>query len=458
MANQTLITDLCAILDSSNQLHTQPACIHINGQTISKVESCNSSQFESKLKFWKERYPKALVLKNKLVTPALINNHTHLAMSFFRGLTYKLQKMPENMVEQFFFQAEKKISYEDIKAFTRMGAYEALLSGTGYVWDHYYQPLACAEALSETGLQGSVAGTLQDIYGPGIQLSDKFLHQTLELQEDSGFKSAGIDATLGPHASDSVSEKLWQEIINLSKKYHLPIHFHLAQSQDEIKRHQKRNHQSPVEWLKKIGLFSSNLKIRAAHGIYLSTNDMQILKGKLTLIHCPYSAMIFAQPADFRDWDKIGIEWNIGTDCVASNDSMNVQKDLRLLHGWNNISKTLSSSEQQEPYMSRQLCLEKITTQGSHHIPGHPSGAIKAGFRANLAIWNTKHPSIWPAKEWTASVFSDANSSLEWMLVGGKKIGEPGQLLGSTLLNSNQYQKHLEEAEDRFYKLLERLG
>ena len=38
---------------------------------------------------------------------------------------------------------------DDIAAFTQIAALEALMSGTGFVWDHYYHGLAIAKTLSE---------------------------------------------------------------------------------------------------------------------------------------------------------------------------------------------------------------------------------------------------------------------------------------------------------------------
>jgi cytosine/adenosine deaminase-related metal-dependent hydrolase len=53
-------------------------------------------------------------------------------MSAFRGIG-GVAALSGNVVEDLFFQIESLVQPGDIRAFTRMGAYEALLSGTGVV-------------------------------------------------------------------------------------------------------------------------------------------------------------------------------------------------------------------------------------------------------------------------------------------------------------------------------------
>jgi hypothetical protein len=53
-------------------------------------------------------------------------------MSAFRGIG-GVAALSGNVVEDLFFHIESLVQPSDIRAFTRMGAYEALLSGTGVV-------------------------------------------------------------------------------------------------------------------------------------------------------------------------------------------------------------------------------------------------------------------------------------------------------------------------------------
>ncbi len=67
---------------------------------------------------------------DRLLTPAFVNAHTHLALGFLRGAAPP-EALRGNMVREFYFGIERNLEPEDVAAFTRMGAYESLLVGRG---------------------------------------------------------------------------------------------------------------------------------------------------------------------------------------------------------------------------------------------------------------------------------------------------------------------------------------
>ena len=93
---------------------------------------------------------------DRLITPAFVNAHSHLALGFLRGAAPP-SVLRGNMVRQFYFEIEERLEPGDVEAFARMGAFESLLHGVGLVWDHYYHGVSVARALVTTGLAGVVA-------------------------------------------------------------------------------------------------------------------------------------------------------------------------------------------------------------------------------------------------------------------------------------------------------------
>ena len=69
-------------------------------------------------------------------------------MNAMRGLG-QLNRMRGNVVEDLYFQIEEAMNAQDIRAFARMGAYDALLVGVGTVWDHYYGGLELAHGIGD---------------------------------------------------------------------------------------------------------------------------------------------------------------------------------------------------------------------------------------------------------------------------------------------------------------------
>ena len=121
-------------------------------------------------------------LGEALLTPAFVDAHTHLALVGLRGSVNAATS--GNVVEDLFFHVERQMDASDVRALTRVGAYEALLSGTATVWDHYYFGRAVLAGMTDAGLAGVVAPALQDVDGPGQHRWEDELSATVELAQD----------------------------------------------------------------------------------------------------------------------------------------------------------------------------------------------------------------------------------------------------------------------------------
>ena len=162
-ANRVLVTD-------KGHYAFRPALIEVHGSQIARVE-VEPQHIDSD----------AIRFNDKIIIPAFVNAHTHLPMSAFRGLSSVVQQ-EGNVVEDVYFQLESQLSDEDIRAFTRIGAYESLLQGVGFVWEHYYGGTALADGIHDAGLEGVVAPTLQDVHGPGTAILQAQLKATEALR------------------------------------------------------------------------------------------------------------------------------------------------------------------------------------------------------------------------------------------------------------------------------------
>ena len=135
----------------------EPAIIQIDGAHIKSIKTYPNAEQITATSHW---------YADDLITPGFVDSHTHLSLNFLRGRV-AAEQTSGNVVEDLFFKLEEKITAADVSAFARMGAYECLLSGTTFVWDHYYHADAVADAMIQVGLTGTVAATLQDLSGPG---------------------------------------------------------------------------------------------------------------------------------------------------------------------------------------------------------------------------------------------------------------------------------------------------
>ncbi|HZO14583.1 MAG TPA: amidohydrolase family protein, partial [Polyangiaceae bacterium] len=276
------------------RLVIEPACLELSGGHIASVHRIDAEHYlDRPPELALQRSATLIDYGDRLITPAFVNAHTHLALGFLRGADLRLAGNT-NMVEEFFFRIETALEPADVRAFVRMGAYESLLSGVGLVWDHYYRGIEVAAALMEVGLTGVVAPTLQDIAGPGMERWERELEATVRIDDSSPLRERGIFAALGPHATDTVSEGLFLRALELAEVRNLPMHTHLAQSIEEHARACERYGCSPVEWLERIGVLQRAPRGLWAHALFASRADLKRLdRARHNLVFCPYSQLVF---------------------------------------------------------------------------------------------------------------------------------------------------------------------
>ena len=169
---------------------------------------------------WKQGVSDLVVedLGNALVTPAFVNAHTHLCMLAFRGVG-GLASLEGNVVKDLYFRLEHNLEPEDVRAFTRLGAVEALLSGTGFVWEHYYFGNMLTEALQDVGLKWSN----QRPHYKTLMDREKIVQKThgqkrMTLLKNSTATQTWTGSSIGPHATDTVSDELWRKIATVAEE------------------------------------------------------------------------------------------------------------------------------------------------------------------------------------------------------------------------------------------------
>jgi 5-methylthioadenosine/S-adenosylhomocysteine deaminase len=460
-----------------------PARIQLSGALIERVERDPAADLGSRAAGRAStRETQEIDLGERLVTPAFVNAHTHLALSFMRGrdlpdgTTAKGSR--QNLVEDVYFKHESKLTPADIRAFSRMGAYESLLAGVGFVWDHYYGGHAVADALLDTGLSGVTAPTLQDLAGPGMHDSESALAATLSIAHDAKYTQRGVLAALGPHATDTVSPGLLRKVAELSASERLPVHLHVAQSYDELLRVEKREGRSPIALLSREGVLTEAPHVLLAHVLFAHEADLRTLNSaRHTLLYCPSSQLQFAFPAPAPLWSDLGLRWALGTDAGSSNDSMSIQHELRAAAGAASALTTgaiayarflerghmhdaeeawLQRKERVArylPHVTSAALLSRVWHEAGSMHPALQVGSIERGALANLAIWDLEHPAFWPGDDPLRSLaFGDTRQALYGLYVAGQAIGTPGDFARSVIA-SDAYREARSEAEARLRQL-----
>lgn len=467
MSRLSLHSMRCVLGDRPSALRIAPARVVVDGGWITAVEEGVDRPGEGDT-----------ALGGQLLAPAFVNAHTHLALHACRGLT-RPGDLRGNLVEDLFFAVESHLEPADVEAFARVAALECLLAGVGVVFDHYYHGEATARAARDLGLAAVVAPTLQDRGGPGAGGADAALEATVAL-DDAAWRSSGVVPAVGPHATDTVSPGLWRRALELARERGLVLHAHVAQSAAEATRSLEEHGIGPLAWLEREGLLAADVPQLLVHALFVDRGDLSRLDPAAHVLGAnPFSQMQFGFPAPVREWSAAGLDWFVGTDCGASNDSMDVQKELRLLSGqatwevtWSDERRSLhdvlgAGSVEAVERRRRALAdddlrdpprlLHRVWGGPGRWVPGLPCGTIAVGARAQLLVLDPDHPALWPGTDLLRGLaLGGIGPALTGVIAAGRWLGEPGR--PAACLEDPVVRDWIDEAGRRHRSLLGRAG
>lgn len=365
----------------------------------------------------------------KAVIPGLINTHTHVPMSLFRGIADDLDL--QDWLTKFIFPAEaKNVDEAFVRAGTRLGVAEMIRGGTTTYCDMYYFEDAIADETAKAGMRGVLGETVLDFPAPdnktwaaGLAYTERFIKKWQN--------HSLIVPAIAPHAPYTVSQEHLLEARDLSNRLKSPLVIHLAEANTETEFiQQKHQGMRPIEFLEKIGFF--NDRTIAAHVIQANDAELDLLKKhNVGVGHCPQSNMKLAAgiapvPAMLRK----GIAVGLGTDGAASNHDVSMWEEIDTaakLHKLNTRDpKMLTAAEAFAMATiggARALHMEKLI------------GSIEVGKRADIAIVGLDSLHQTPMYNiYSHLVYATKASDVRTVIINGRVVMLNGRLL---TLNEN---------------------
>jgi 5-methylthioadenosine/S-adenosylhomocysteine deaminase len=315
----------------------------------------------------------------KAVIPGLINTHTHVPMSLFRGISDDLDL--NDWLTKYIFPAEaKNVDEAFVRAGTRLGLAEMIRGGTTTYCDMYYFEDAIADETKKAGVRGVLGETIIDFPVADNKTFDQAMTYT-ERYVRKWKNDPLIVAALAPHAPYTVSTEHLQAVKKLSDKLEAPIVTHIAETKKERDDILAQKGATPVNYLNRIGFLGE--RVIAAHVVFVTDDEIDILNNKgVGAAHNPQSNMKLASgTAPVPQMLRKDLAVGLGTDGAASNNDLDMWEEMdtaaklhKLISG---DPKTLTAEQAFEMATirgARALDLEKIT------------GSIERDKRADIVI------------------------------------------------------------------------
>ena len=268
-----------------------------------------------------------LDLPDHVLIPGLVNAHTHAAMSLMRGLADDLPLM--RWLEDHIWPAEgRHVSPAMVRDGTLLACAEMLRGGITCFNDRYFFPEASLEAARGAGMR--VALGIIVVEFPSAYASDAadYLRKGLALRDREGDDPL-VSFCLAPHAPYTVSDASFRQVAKLAPELDLPVHVHLAETEDENRRSLAEHGMRPVERLRRLGLLGPGLI--AVHAVHLQQQEIDLLGSHAASIaHCPSSNLKLASGfAPVEAMRRAGANLCLGTDGAASNNRLDLLQEMR---------------------------------------------------------------------------------------------------------------------------------
>lgn len=350
--------------------------------------------------------------KNKLIMPGLINLHTHAYMSCLKNFA---DDVP---FDEWLFKRIMPVedSLSDDAAFwsSLLACMEMIASGTTCFSDmHMFKSQSC-KAASLAGMRAFIGRGLvgEDLYGDGKSRLD----QALEEKEE--FESDLIKFILSPHAPYSCSDKLLRQVDEVSKQTGMLKQIHLSESTFEVENSLEKYGKTPVEFLSDIGFLDG--KTLLAHCVKLSDNDIDLIQnhGSSVVTNPASNAKLGNGFAPIANLLNNGINVCLGTDSVASNNTLNMFREMNLL-------SLLHKAANGDPtVLSAQTVLKTATVNAAKAVGlADKIGSITEGGFADLIFVDLTSPSLFPNNNIVSSLCYSANGSeVSSVMINGRFV------------------------------------
>ncbi|HEV7395193.1 MAG TPA: amidohydrolase [Pyrinomonadaceae bacterium] len=361
--------------------------------------------------------------RGRLIVPGLINGHTHIPMTLFRGLADDLDL--QDWLTKYIFPAEaKNVTEEFVRAGTRLGLAEMIRGGTTTYCDMYYFEDAIAEETSKAGVRGVLGETVIDFpvadnktNAEAMAYVEKFVKrwQGNEL----------ITPAIAPHAPYTVSEEHLKAVRAFSDRTGAPIVTHISETKREVDDSVKAKKLSPVDYLDSIGFLSD--KVIAAHVVWPSAAEIDTLKRlKVGVVHNPQSNMkLAAGVAPVPKMLAEGVRVGLGTDGAASNNDLSMWEEMDTAA---KLHKVFSGDPK---IISAQEAFEMATIRSAEALHmDREIGSLEVGKRADLLLIERDDLHQIPVYNiYSDLVYATKASDVLTVLINGKVVMRDRKLL-----------------------------
>lgn len=383
-----------------------------------------------------------------VISPGLINTHTHVYEHLSRGL------IPDNLrtrpwAYNYFLPFQAVMTEEEGYISALFASLDMLKSGTTCFIDSDI-PVSiahlesAAQAINDIGMRAVLGRSLCDKRPNDLPsfwrpewvdsvFSKSSAHAVAEMEEVlrrwSNRPTGRIRAWAGIHGWLSLcSDELFIKARQLAEKYGVGTEYHIATFIEEAREAEKQFGMWPITYLDRLGALGSNVLL--VHVIAVSDEEVDLLAKRGTKVaHCPGTALKLAKGASqmgkMPEMVNRGVTVSLGADGVCSCGTFDATRQMFLVAG-------LFKDGRLDPTMiPAETAVEMGTINGARALMWEDEiGSIEVGKRADIVLFDTQRPEWLPIHDVVRNfVYSANGASVKSVFVDGRLIMKDGKVL-----------------------------
>ncbi|MGD9079091.1 MAG: amidohydrolase [Desulfobacterales bacterium] len=340
-----------------------------------------------------------------LVMPGLVNTHSHLPMTLFRGLADDLPL--DVWLNHHIFPAESAhINPEYVRWGSLLACVEMLLCGTTTCCDGYFYENMVAEAVQTSGMRAVLAQGVIDFPAPGVPDPKDNLKIPSAFIARWQNRTSLISPSVFCHSAYTCSAETLKEAKALCVENGLLFQIHAAETQNECQQIQNEHRCTPIQYLDRLKILDENTLL--IHCVWLTDEDVAIIAAsKAGISHNPESnAKLASGIAPLPDILRSDIPVGLGTDGCASNNNLDLFQEMDMAA---KLHKVVSFDP---TTMDARTVVEMATIGGARAIGlGTHIGSLEVGKQADVIIIDTSAPHLSPIYHPESHIVYAAKSS-----------------------------------------------
>jgi 5-methylthioadenosine/S-adenosylhomocysteine deaminase len=346
--------------------------------------------------------------RDTLITPGLVNVHTHAGAALLRGF---VEDAPRGFWHAgYAVPGQERLGGDDYALSACAACAEFLLNGVTTIADRFSGMERIGAAIAESGIRAAVGETLRRTATTGDWHAAEAVIERFGVDPAAARVFAGI----APHALDSCGDDLLKECARRAERLNARVFIHVAQSAPEVAAIKARGHAGALACLEANGLFGGH--VVAAHCIYLDETEIaRWPQSGIAIAHCPASNLkIEARTLPVHR--LLGhVPIGLGTDWTASDNGMDLLAEARIAAL---VGKLLADDPEALPLKSM---VRMMTIDGAHVLGiDHLVGSIEPGKRADLVVFDLSQLEATPRHDLAANlIYSMSTRSVRDVMVDG---------------------------------------